>query len=105
MKLERAVGKNKKLESFKLESLKLESFAKVGKSQAKTFQLLVLSNCSFQLHASRSYIKIIRSATWRQYCNYIENHTKVTNEVTIDPDPELENLMNRVIPLLNDSKR
>ena len=33
--MERAVGKNEKLESFKLESLKLESFAEVGKSQAK----------------------------------------------------------------------
>ena len=35
VKLERAVGKNEKLESFKLESLKLESLAEVGKSQAK----------------------------------------------------------------------
>ena len=45
MQLERAVGKNEKLESFKLESLKFESlkfeslklksFAEVGKSQAK----------------------------------------------------------------------
>ena len=35
MWLERAVGTNEKLESFKLESLKLESFAEVGKSQAK----------------------------------------------------------------------
>ena len=34
--MERAVGKNEKLESFKLESLKLESFA----------------NCPFQLHVS-----------------------------------------------------
>ena len=33
--MERAVGKNEKLESFKLESLKLESLAEVGKSQAK----------------------------------------------------------------------
>ena len=33
--MERAVGKNEKLESFKLERLMLESFAKVGKSQAK----------------------------------------------------------------------
>ena len=33
--LERAVGKNKKLESFKLESLKLESFAEVGKNRLK----------------------------------------------------------------------
>ena len=33
--MERAVGKNEKLESFKLESLKLESFAEVRKSQAK----------------------------------------------------------------------
>ena len=35
MKLERAVGKNEKLESFKLESLKLESCAEVGKNRAK----------------------------------------------------------------------
>ena len=35
MWLERAVGKNEKLQSFKLESLKSESFAEVGKSQAK----------------------------------------------------------------------
>jgi len=34
MKLERAVGKNEKLENFK-ESLKLESFAEVGKNRAK----------------------------------------------------------------------
>ena len=33
--MERAVGKNEKLESFKLESLKLESFVAIGKSQAK----------------------------------------------------------------------
>ena len=33
--MERAVGKNEKLESFKLESLKLESSAEVGKIQAK----------------------------------------------------------------------
>ena len=33
--LERAVGKNEKLESFKLESPEFESFAEVGKSQAK----------------------------------------------------------------------
>ena len=33
--MERAVGKNEKLESFKLESLKLESSAEVEKSQAK----------------------------------------------------------------------
>ena len=33
--MERAVGKNEKLESFKLESLKLESLAEVGKSQTK----------------------------------------------------------------------
>ena len=33
--MERAVGKNEKLESFKLESLKLESLAEVGKIQAK----------------------------------------------------------------------
>ena len=33
--MERAVGKNEKLESFKLESLKLESFTEVEKSQAK----------------------------------------------------------------------
>ena len=33
--MERAVGKNEKLESFKLESLKLESFAEVEESQAK----------------------------------------------------------------------
>ena len=38
--MERAVGKNEKLESFKLENLKLEnlkleSFAEVGKSLAK----------------------------------------------------------------------
>ena len=33
--MERAVGKNEKLESFKLESLKLETFAAVGKSHAK----------------------------------------------------------------------
>ena len=33
--MERAVGKNEKLESFKLESLKLESSTEVGKSQAK----------------------------------------------------------------------
>ena len=33
--MERAVGKNEKLESFKLESLKLESFAEVGKNRAK----------------------------------------------------------------------
>jgi len=33
--LERAVGKNEKLESFKLDNLKLESFAEVGKSKAK----------------------------------------------------------------------
>ena len=29
----------------------------------------------------------------------------MTNEVTVNPDPELENLMNRVMPLLNGSKR
>ena len=33
--MERAVGKNEKLESFKWESLKLESFADFGKSLAK----------------------------------------------------------------------
>ena len=33
--MERAVGKNEEMESFKLESLKLKSFAEVGKSQAK----------------------------------------------------------------------
>ena len=33
--MERALGKNEKLESFKFESLKLESLAEVGKSQAK----------------------------------------------------------------------
>ena len=33
--MERAVGKNEKLEGFKLESLELKSFAEVGKSQAK----------------------------------------------------------------------
>ena len=33
--MERAVGKNVKLESFKLESLKIIIFAEVGKSQAK----------------------------------------------------------------------
>ena len=33
--MERAVGKNENLESFKLESLKLESFAEVGKNSAK----------------------------------------------------------------------
>ena len=33
--LEREVGKNEKLESFKLESLKLKSFAEAGKSQTK----------------------------------------------------------------------
>ena len=33
--MERAVGKNEKLESFKLESLKLESLAEVGKNRAK----------------------------------------------------------------------
>ena len=33
--MERAVGKNEKLENFKLQSLKLESFAEVGKSLAK----------------------------------------------------------------------
>ena len=33
--MERAVGKNEKLECFKLESLKFESFAEVGKTQAK----------------------------------------------------------------------
>ena len=33
--MERAVGKNEKLESFKLESLKLESSAVVGKNRAK----------------------------------------------------------------------
>ena len=42
---------------------------------------------------------------WAPLGGNIENHTKVTNEVTVDPDPELENLMNRVMPLLNDSKR
>ena len=36
MLLERAVGKNEKLENFKLESLKLETLAEVGKSQAKS---------------------------------------------------------------------
>ena len=35
MELERGIGKNEKLESFKLESQKLESFTEVGKSQAK----------------------------------------------------------------------
>ena len=35
VQLERAVGKNEKLESFKLESLKLESLAEVGKNRAK----------------------------------------------------------------------
>ena len=33
--MERAVGKNEKLESFKLERLKLESLAEVGKNRAK----------------------------------------------------------------------
>ena len=33
--MERTVGKNEKLESFKLESLKLESLAVVGKTQTK----------------------------------------------------------------------
>ena len=33
--MERAVGKNEKLECFKLESLKLESFTAVGKTQAE----------------------------------------------------------------------
>ena len=33
--MERAVGKNEKLESFKLESRKLESLPEVGESQAK----------------------------------------------------------------------
>ena len=33
--MEKAVGKNEKLESFKLESLKLESLAEVGKNRAK----------------------------------------------------------------------
>ena len=33
--MERAVGKNEKMESFKSESLKLESFAEVGKNQVK----------------------------------------------------------------------
>ena len=33
--MERAVGKNEKLESFKLESLKLESSVVVGKNRAK----------------------------------------------------------------------
>ena len=33
--MERAVGKNEKVESFKLQSLKFESFAGVGQSQAK----------------------------------------------------------------------
>merc|ERR1711911_487992 len=101
MQLERAVGKNEKLESFKLESLKLErtdrswkvSF-EVGKFgctfnfptskvtlqlqlyfstsartfqlqsgsfqlqtfQRKIFQLLVLSNCPFQLHVSQKIL-------------------------------------------------
>ena len=35
VELERTVGKNEKLESFKMKSLKLESFAEDGKSQAK----------------------------------------------------------------------
>ena len=33
--LERAVGKNEKLKSFKLKNLKMEIFAEVGKSQTK----------------------------------------------------------------------
>jgi len=33
VKLERAVGKNEKLKSFKLESLKLESFAVVKRTE------------------------------------------------------------------------
>ena len=35
VELERAIGKNERMEGFKLESLKLESFAEDGKSQAK----------------------------------------------------------------------
>ena len=42
---------------------------------------------------------------WFENIYSIENHRKVTNEVTVNPDPELENLMNRVMPLLNGSKR
>ena len=34
--MERAVGKNEKLKSFKMESLKSENFAEVGKSQSKS---------------------------------------------------------------------
>ena len=92
--MERAVGKNEKLESFKLGRAKRswEELIEVGKfelklevgvptslgsfqlrlalsnfsetfqlqtSILKNFQLLVLSNCPFQLHASREYaIKI-----------------------------------------------
>ena len=36
VELERAIGKNERMESFKLESLKLESFAEDGKNQAKS---------------------------------------------------------------------
>ena len=44
--MERAVGKNEKLENFKLKSLKLESFAEVGKNRFSNFST---SAISFQL--------------------------------------------------------
>ena len=49
VQLERAVGKNEKLESFKLESLKLESLAVVGKTQQKLSNFIESFQVQFKL--------------------------------------------------------
>ena len=50
--MERAVGKNEKLESFKLESVQLESLAEVRKSQAKLERTERSWKVSLQLESS-----------------------------------------------------
>ena len=71
--LEKAVGKNLKLETFKLKSLKFESSRFSCSSfvtilfqffQLKIFQLLVLTNCPFQLHVSQQPLNKPKILPW-----------------------------------------
>ena len=57
--MERAVGKNEKLESFKLESLKFDSFAEVGKSQAKLERTERSWKASFEIGKFRRSWKVL----------------------------------------------
>jgi len=82
-----------------LSNLQERGFLEIGKtgnkkSASKLKVDLVYSNQSVE-----------KAKTKRSKSKQKLNEIEVTNEVKIDPDPELENLMNRVMPLLNDSKR